>query len=278
MTPFVIGLVLGAALMHAVWNALLRSGTDRLWLIVVMNMTSAIVALPVAFISRSPSRMSWPYIATSVLLQIGYCIFLERAYREGGLSQVYPIARGASPLLVTLGAAVMTGERLQTSSLAGVAVVSLGIIALAFEGTRPSLKSSWAAVVTGVFIAAFTVTDGVGARLSGHAQSYAAWLFLVQGIAMPLVYITIRGRLAIARGSHELFKAVACGIFAMLAYGAIIAALTLSPMGQVSALRETSILFAALIGVVFLDETLTLRRFSAVVMIAIGAITLSRGH
>ena len=127
MTPFVIGLVVSAALMHAVWNALLRIGADRLWTIVVMehDIGDGCVASSVDAPDR-PRRPSWPYIGLSVLLEIGYCLFLERAYRDGGLSQVYPIARGTSPLLVTLGAAALTGERLAPAVLVGVAVVSLG--------------------------------------------------------------------------------------------------------------------------------------------------------
>jgi len=278
MTPFVIALVIGAALLHAAWNAMLRSGSDRLWTIAVMNMTSAMAALPFALLLPLAERASWPCIGLSLLLQIGYCLFLERAYREGELSQVYPIARGAAPMLVTLGGATVAGERLTTIALIGVAIVSLGILTLAFERARPSAKTTVAAAITGVFIAAFTVTDGVGARLSDHAQSYTAWLFFLQGIAMPLVYVAIRGRLTITRRDPETLKAACAGLLALLSYGAIITALSISPMGQVSALRETSILFAAIIGVVFLKDTLTLCRIGGAGIIAVGAVVVSIGH
>ncbi|HEY3888663.1 MAG TPA: hypothetical protein VGL73_08815, partial [Caulobacteraceae bacterium] len=195
MTPLVIGLILGAALLHASWNAILRGGADRLWSITVMCATSAVVALPFVFLLAAPARASWPRIGLSAALQVSYCIFLVRAYREGALAQVYPIARGTSPLLVTLGAVFVAGERLTPAALAGVALVSLGIMALAFEKARPSARSTLAAIATGVFVAAYTLTDGVGARLSGNAQSYTAWLFLVQGAAMPIVYVALRGRL-----------------------------------------------------------------------------------
>jgi drug/metabolite transporter (DMT)-like permease len=278
MTPVVIAFILGAALLHASWNAILRGGADRLWSITVMCATSAVVALPFLFFLPAPARASWPCIGLSAALQISYCLFLVRAYREGGLAQVYPIARGTSPLLVTLGAVFVAGERLTPAALGGVTLVSLGIMALAFEKARPSARSTLAAVATGVFVAAYTLTDGTGARLSGHAQSYTAWLFLVQGAAMPLVYTALRGRLALPLREAETWKALAGGVFGLLSYGVVIWALTLAPMGQVSALRETSILFAAVIGVVFLKEKLTPARVTAALMIAGGAVALSAAH
>jgi drug/metabolite transporter (DMT)-like permease len=146
---------------------------------------------------------------------------------------------------------------------------------MTFGRNRPHASSILAALATGLFIASYTVADGIGSRLSGHPQSYAAWLFLFQGAPMPLVYIAMRGRLGIDPFDRETLKATAAGIMSLLGYGAIIWALTLSPMGQVSALRETSILFAVLMGRIFLGETLTWNRVVAGVTIAIGAICLS---
>ncbi len=278
MTPLVIGLVLSAALLHATWNAILRGGADRLWSITVMCAVSGIVAVPLVFVLALPARASWPCIGLSAALQVSYCLFLVRAYREGALAQVYPIARGTSPLLVTLGAVFVAGERPTPAGVVGVALVSLGIMALAFEKARPSARSTLAAVATGVFVAAYTLTDGVGARLSGHAQSYTAWLFLVQGAGMAVAYVALRGRLALPLREPETWKALAGGVFGLLSYGVVIWALTLAPMGRVSALRETSILFAAVIGAVFLKEKLTPARVTAVLMIAGGAIALSTVH
>lgn len=278
MTPLVVGLILGAALLHASWNAILRGGGDRLWSITVMCGMSALVAAPFLPFLAAPARASWPCIGFSAALQVCYCLFLVRAYREGGLAQVYPIARGTSPLLVTLGAAIVAGERPAPQALAGVALVSLGIMALAFEKARPGARTTLAAIATGMFVAAYTLTDGVGARLSGHAQSYAAWLFLVQGAAMPAVYVALRGRLAVPLKDPETWKVLAGGVFGLVSYGVVIWALTMAPMGRVSALRETSILFAAVIGVVFLKEKPTLPRGAAALMIAGGAVALSTAH
>ena len=278
MTPLIIALVLTAAVLHASWNAVLRTGADRLWSITVVCGISALLSLPFVLLLVAPARSSWPFIALSAGLQVGYCLFLVRAYREAGLAQVYPIARGTSPLLVTLGAAILAGERLTPAALAGVVLVSLGIMALAFEKARPNARSTLAAVTTGVFIAAYTLTDGVGARLSGHPQAYTAWLFLTQGIAMVSVYLALRRRLVVSLKDPETGKALIASVFGLLSYGIVIWALTLAPMGQVSALRETSILFAAVIGVVFLKETLSWARVGAALMIAAGAVALSVGH
>jgi drug/metabolite transporter (DMT)-like permease len=278
MTPLVVGLILSAALLHASWNAILRGHGDRLWSITVMCGMTALVAVPFLPFLAAPARASWPCIGLSAALQVCYCLFLVRAYREGGLAQVYPIARGTSPLLVTLGAVVVAGERLTAQALAGVGLVSLGIMALALEKARPSARSTLSAIACGVFIAAYTLTDGVGARLSGHAQSYTAWLFLVQGAAMPVVYLALRRRLVVPLKDPETWKVLAGGVFGLLSYGVVIWALTMAPMGRVSALRETSILFAAVIGVVFLKERLTPARTAAALMIAGGAIALSTAH
>jgi drug/metabolite transporter (DMT)-like permease len=275
MTAGVIFIVLGAAFLHAAWNALLRSGADRFWSIVVMGVASASVALPLTFMLAPPARASWPYIGLSAFLQICYCLVLVRAYREGELGSIYPIARGSSPMLVTLGALVFAGEKLGPLALFGVAMVSCGIIGMTFGRGRPNVSSIVAALATGLFIASYTVADGIGSRLSGYPQSYAAWLFLFQGAPMPLVYFAMRGKLAIDPFGLETLKAAGAGIMSLLGYGAIIWALSLSPMGQVSALRETSILFAVLMGRIFLGETLTLNRVVAGVTIAIGAICLA---
>ncbi len=274
MTPIIVALILGAALMHASWNALLRGGADRLWSMTVMCAVSTLTALPFLAFLPPPARASWGLIALSSSLQIAYCWFLVRAYEHGGLAQVYPIARGTAPLLVTLGAALAVGERLAPAALAGVALVSLGIMALAFERARMAAGPTLLAVATGGFIAAYTVIDGVGARISGHSQSYIAWLFTAQGTGMVLLYLAARRRMDLPRDG-EMLRALIGGVFGLVGYGVVIWALTQAPMGQVSALRETSILFAAVLGVAFLKEKVTLERAGAAAMIAAGAAVLA---
>lgn len=277
MSPLVVSLVLGSAVLHATWNAMLRSGADRLWSMAVMCFLCALIALPVALIAPSPAAASLPYMATSAALQIFYALFLVRAYRDGQLAHVYPIARGAAPLLVTLGAAVVAGEHLAPVSLFGVLLISSGIAAIALGQGRPDAASSLAALATGGFIAAYMVVDGLGVRRSGAAIGYAAWQAVLEGFPMLFVYTAIRKRWPGVAMDRELGKMAIGAAISVTAYGVVIWAMSLSPMGQVSALRETSILFAALIGVVFLKERLTPRRVVGALMIAGGAMALGMG-
>ena len=275
MSPLVVGLLIMAAVLHATWNAILRSGADRLWSITVISAVGALVALPFALALPKPGLASWPYLALSDALQVGYCLFLVRAYRDGHLAHVYPVARGTAPLLVTLGAAIFAGERLALPGLAGVALVSGGIMILGLGKDRPDVRSTGAALAAGAFIACYMVCDGVGVRASQHATGYAAWQAVGQGAAMLPVYWAIRRRPpSLPRGAPGA-RVVLAAVIGVFSYCVVVWAMSRSPMGQVSALRETSILFAALIGAVFLHERITLRRLLGAVVIASGAICLS---
>ncbi len=202
---------------------------------------------------------------------MGYFLFLVRAYRAGDFVQTYPIARGSSPLLVTLAAALFAGERLSLGTTLGVALVAGAIIALAFEGKRLSAASVPAALVTGCFIAAYSVTDGIGVRLSGSALGYTLWMCLVWGLTMPLVYLLVRGLRSARRSATDNARAATAGLMSLLAYGLVLWAMQRAPLGPVAALRETSVLIAALIGWLFLGQRLGVRRGIACVVIAAGA-------
>jgi len=207
MTAGVVFIVLGARCCMRLGMRCCGVVRDRFWSIVVMGVASATVALPLTFILAAPARASWPFIGLSAFLQICYCLVLVRAYREGELGSIYPIARGSSPMLVTIGALVFAGEKLGPLAMLGVAMVSFGIMGMTFGRNRPHVSSILAALATGLFIASYTVADGIGSRLSGNPQSYAAWLFLFQGAPMPLVYFAMRGRLAIDPFALETLKA-----------------------------------------------------------------------
>ncbi len=274
MSPFVLALVLCAALLHASWNALLKSSADRLGSLAVMTIGAGLGALPLIFFLPLPLAASWPYIALSAVLHTGYNLFLIRAYRIGDFSQSYPIARGSSPLLVTLGAALFVGEEMSMLTLLGVILISVGIISLAHIKDRVNLAGPIAAFTTGAFIAAYTITDGMGARASGNALSYCGWLFVLDSIPLALIYLWRHRRLPITLGVSETWTALGGGFMSLLAYGIVIWAVTLAPMGTVSALRETSVLFAALIGWLFLGEKLSMRRILSCLLITIGAVVL----
>jgi drug/metabolite transporter (DMT)-like permease len=281
MTLPVIALVLAAALLHASWNALLKSSQDRLASLSLMTLGAGLGAIPLVLWRPWPQAESWFYILLSGLLHTGYNLFLIRAYRIGDFGQSYPIARGSSPLLVALGAAVFAGEQLGIHTVVGIALVSLGIVSLAnlrAMRRREHLSGPLAALATGAFIAAYTVTDGIGARLAGDAIAYAGWLFVADSIPLALLYQYKHGRSPVVLSHKDSWIGLAGGVMSLLAYGIVIWAVTLAPMGMVSALRETSVLFALLIGTLFLGEKLTLRRVLSCAVIAAGAIVLGAHH
>jgi drug/metabolite transporter (DMT)-like permease len=267
--------VLAAALLHASWNALLRGRGDRLASITIMSLASAAVGAVAVLFLPGPALASWPFIGLSAVLQIGYCLALVRAYRDGLLAEAYPIARGSSPMLVTLGALVVAHEKLGAPAMVGVALVSAGIIGVALGRGRLAGATVLAALTTGAMIAAYTLTDGLGVRRSGSPVSYAAWLFLTQGASMPLVYAALRRAWPPLALNAETAKSLVAGVLSFVAYGVVIWALSLAPMGQVSALRETGILFAMIIGVLFLRERPSRTQLVAGAAIAAGACLLS---
>ncbi|HEX3367787.1 DMT family transporter [Phenylobacterium sp.] len=275
IAPLVVALVLGSALLHATWNVLLRSGADRLWSITVMSLVSGLTAAVAIGFLPAPAVASWAYAAGSGLLQVGYCVFLVWAYEKGELGQVFPIARGAAPLLVALGAAVFAGERPSPAAVAGLALISGGIVGLSMGRQRLHLHATLLALASGGFIAAYMVCDGIGVRASDHPISYFAWMSLAQAAPMPFVYFAIRRRWPAIGLDRETAKAVGGGAISIVAYGVVVWAMTGAQMAKVSGLRETSILFAAILAALFLKERFTLQRGVCAGLISLGAILLA---
>ena len=273
--PLIAALVLGSALLHATWNVLLRSGADRLWSITVMSLVSGGVAAVAVFFVPAPAAASWPFAVVSGLLQVGYCVFLVWAYEKGELGQVYPIARGAAPLLVAIGAAVFAGERLSLPAWAGLALVSSGIVGLSLGRERLAAHATVLALASGGFIAAYMVCDGIGVRASDHPISYFAWMSLAQAAPMPFVYFAIRRRWPAIGLDRETAKAVGGGAISIVAYGVVVWAMAGAVMAKVSGLRETSILFAAILAALFLKERFTWRRGACAILITTGALLLA---
>ncbi|TGS17048.1 EamA family transporter [Mesorhizobium sp. M2E.F.Ca.ET.209.01.1.1] len=274
MSATVIGLALFAAILHASWNAFLRTGSDRLWTVTVMSFSATVAAIPLALFHQLPVPSAWPYIVLSACLQVGYSLFLVAAYRYGELGQVYPIVRGSVPLLVTLGGFALAGERLSTLQTLGVVLAALGIMSLSLGKGRAATTSILYALATGAIIAAYATVDAVGVRSAGSSGAYTAWVLLVYGMLLPVTFIICRGKLTVDLRSPDALKALGGGIFALIAYGAVVAAFALGPAGPITAIRETSVVFAVLIGRLFLGETLTPKRIAACGVVALGAICL----
>lgn len=275
MTAPVVALALSAAILHATWNAFLRSGADRLWTVTVMGLSMMIIAAPFAFFLPLPPIAAWPWLLLSSVLQVGYSVFLVAAYRQGELGQVYPVVRGSVPLLVTLGGFLFMSEHPATKSLIGICLIAAGIMSLALGKGHASASSLGFALATGLCIASYATVDAIGVRTTGDARVYALWIYLLYGGLMVLSYMVIRGRLSLDLDSPETWMAFGGGMVSLLAYGAVIAAFALGPAGPITALRETSVVFAALIGWLFLGEALTARRILACVVVAAGAILIA---
>lgn len=274
MSAAVVGLALFAAILHASWNAFLRTGSDRLWTVTVMSFSSTLVALPFAAVLPLPAAEAWPYVAASACLQVGYSLFLVAAYRRGELGQVYPVIRGSVPLLVAAGGFLLAGERLSAGQMAGISLVAGGIMSLALGRGRAEASSILHALATGAIIASYATVDAIGVRTAGGTAAYTAWVLLVYGVLQPAVFVACRGRLRLDPRSPETLRALAGGMLALVGYGVVTAAFALGPAGPITAIRETSVVFAALIGRLFLGETLSLRRVIACAVVAAGAICL----
>lgn len=274
MTPIVLACVMCAASLHAGWNAVLRGGSDRLWSMTLMMVAVAGVSAVAMTVLPWPNAASWPYVIASALIHTGYNLSLVWTYRSGDLGQTYPISRGSSPVLVTLGAAVFAHETIGVVAIAGVALVSGGILSLAIQGGRVRADFLPAALTTGVLIAAYTVVDGIGVRLAGNSLSYATSMFLLWSLTMPPIYWAMRGTPPVYT-RLQTAMALCGGLVSILAYGIVIWAMQHDAMAAVSALRETSVVYAAIIGWLVLGEKLSPRRIASCVAVAVGAACLA---
>lgn len=273
MSPLVLVLVLGAALLNASWNALLKSAPDRLTALALVNVGASILVAPAAALLPPPAPESWPFLAASLAINVLAFASLLLSYRFGDLSFVYPLSRGASPLIVTVVAWLLAGETLTPGGVLGVAILSASILSLAIFG-RGNLQALPFALLTGVFIAGFTLSDGLGVRASGAPASYIAWLFLLNSPPLLLYALWLRrGRFLAAAKSVWKPSAVASACF-VVNYGVVVWAMSFTPMAMVAALRETSVVFAALLGAGLLRESFGGRRLAAAAGVCAGAALL----
>lgn len=278
MEPVAIALVLTAAVMHATWNAVVKVDGDRLMSMAVVISTTGVLAPLLLLAGPPPAPESWPYIVLSAALNNVYFLFLIEAYRFGDLSRVYPIARGSAPLLVAAGSSAFAGEHLSVAEFAGVIIISVGIISMVL-GSGIKLGKEKRAVVfallTGLMIATYTVVDGIGVRLSGNPASFIGWLFILN--PLPILAIALVRR----RGQARVYlrtnwrPAVLGGCLNLGSYGLSIWALSLSAMANVSALRETSVIIAVVIGTRMLGEEFGRWRILAAAAVAFGVVLIA---
>lgn len=275
-------IVLLAALFNAGWNSAVKIGGDRISVMAITTLIGSAISLLALPWVQMPAPASWWLLAFSVVIHTAYHLVLPQAYRHGDLGQVYPIARGSAPLLVVVGGVVLAGEWPGTFGVLGVGVLSAGVLALSWrsQAQRTGAGGGRAvgyALLTGLLIAAYTVVDALGARLAGAAIGFAVWVTLLDGITTALVVLRWRGVRAFQVDRKTWALCALAGAMQMGAYWLVVWALARAPMGTVSALRETSVLFVALISVGVLKERLSARRMVSAVVVFLGIVLIRWG-
>jgi len=286
--------VLAAAVTHATWNAIAHGIRDQLLGFGLIGAGGILVAIPLVIASPFPLSACWPYLVASIIIHVFYNLLLMRSYRHGQFGQVYPLARGTSPLVVTVLAAAFAAERPSVAQVAGVLVVSCGLALLVLAGRTGRRAAAGggsgsagrgggigraaliAAVGTGLTIAAYTTVDGLGVRLSGSSVAYIGWLMLLESLCVPAW--------ALARRRHELLSGTSrrvlgsgllAGGLSVLAYGLVLWAQTRGDLAPIAALRETSVIFGAVIGTVVFREPFGRWRIAATLLVVTGVLLLN---
>jgi drug/metabolite transporter (DMT)-like permease len=280
MTLTVFFAVLAAAAMHASWNALIKMRVDRFASISLTSLGMSVAALPALPFVDFPDAAVWPWIVASLMIHVGYRLFLVLAYDAGDLAQTYPLARGAAPLMTTVGAIFLVGEVPAGLAVIGILLLSAGTVLMSLRGGQLGKLNRRAvgfALTTSVFITGYTLVDGNGARLASSASSYAAWLFLCDGLCSMTIGFWFRGRALLPILAREWKLGLLTGILSAGSYWIAMWAMTRAPIASVAALRETSILFAMLISVLALGEKATAWRGAAALLIVGGMVALRLG-
>ncbi|MDP2066046.1 MAG: EamA family transporter [Burkholderiaceae bacterium] len=275
----IVAAVLFGALLHASWNALVKSSADKALDTALIHLLGSLIAIPLVLWLGWPRAEAWPYILASVTIHIAYYIALTGAYKHGELGLTYPLMRGTAPLLVALSATLTVGEHLSPLAWAGVLGISCGVLALGLS--RHAIDSPRAvafALSNAVVIAIYTVVDALGARTSGDALRYVAALFVLDGWPFALIVFMRRGGAVAWPYARRRWPVAAGAALASLgSYGIALWAMTRAPVATVAALRETSVLFAVLLGSWFLKEAFTLRRAIGTGAIVAGVMALRLG-
>ncbi len=281
--PVVLAVLFGA-LLHASWNALIKAGADKALDTALVHFMGALVALPLMLWFGLPARAAWPYIGASLVIHIGYYIALVGAYRHGELGLTYPIMRGFAPLLVTMGSSAVIGESPSAAAWAGTLGITLGVtlVGLAHPGEALHHRKALAfAFANAVIIAAYTFVDGLGVRASGDALRYVFTLFVLDGVAYPLIVWLRRGpegRVAIKAYARRRWGVAAMGGSASIgSYAIALWAMTRAPVVSVAALRETSVLFAAVLATLLLGERFGWQRAVGTAVVVGGVMALRFG-
>jgi len=269
--------VILAAFLHAVWNAMVKNEDNKYLAVTAIVLGHVPISVLIILLTPIPSVESIPFIILSALLHIGYEWYLLSAYRFGDLTKVYPIARGTAPILITIVSLIFLGVALSNFEILGIIIISLGILSLSLQGAK-GIKNRSAviyALVTGFFIMGYSITDGYGARVSNSFLSYMGWSFILNATIFPII-LKINNKSEIITKTFKEGKKIFFigGTLSYIVYGIVIWGFTQAPIALITALRETSIIFALLIGTFFLKEKFTLLKVIATFIIFFGVALL----
>ena len=270
--------VLFAALCHAGWNALIKVGLDPLSTTTLIAIGSGVVGLVCLPLAGMPAPAAWPWLIASAVIHLFYFAALIESYRTGDLGQVYPIARGSAPLMTAVASLIFVGEHLHLASWFGIATLAAGVLLLSARGGRAlahiDRRAIGFALLTALTICAYSVVDGIGVRASHNPQSYVMLLLIGNALLLMPYALWRDGRDVVPAMQRFWLRGLAGGALQMLSYGIALWAMTLAPIAIVASLRETSVLFGAVIAVVVLKEPLRAVRIAAALLIVAGLILI----
>lgn len=276
MPPLAIALALSSAFIHASWNAALKGGRDRVVDAFLIAVGGVIVGGALMVWTGWPSAETWRYLALSVVIHLLYWITLFNAYDRGDLSHVYTLSRGSAPMLVAIGAALFAHEIPPPLKALGVAFVSAGVLLVGFSPSAPLRATAWALSI-GLCIGGYSLVDALGARTSSAAH-YLGWTTGLMSVPMIVFSMIKRGPAPLLRTAFAApWRGLAIGVISFAGYGLVLWAQTMAPVAQVTALRETSVVFGALIAFALLRERLGLRRWAGAIIVALGASLIAFG-
>lgn len=269
--------VLLGALLHACWNALIRGSSDRTLDTVLVVAGAAVIAAAALPFAPLPASASWPFLIASGLIHVVYFMLVALSYRHGELSFAYPIMRGSAPVISAMAAALLLAESPSAGGWLGVLLISGGVILLAGDSWRRGIfqgRAALFALSTAAIIVVYTLVDGVGARLSGHAAAYTGWVFVLTAIPLSLIFLARDGAATRAYFRRRWRRGMFGGFCTLGAYALTLWAMTRAPIALVAALRETSVIFGALLAVMLLGERLSRTRWAAIAVVTAGAVAI----
>jgi drug/metabolite transporter (DMT)-like permease len=278
MESFVFAAVLFAAACHAGWNALIKVGLDPLFTTTLIALGAAVVSLACLPLAGMPAPAAWPWLIASAIIHLLYFAALIESYRFGDLGQVYPLARGSAPLMTAIVSAALIGEHLSVRGWSGIVTLGAGVLLLSARGGHDVMQLDRRAVgyalLTALAICAYSVTDGIGARVSQNPRAYVLWLLVANAVVL-VPYGLRRDWKGVSATIRQFWlRGLVGGALQALSYGIVLWAMTLAPIAIIAGLRETSVLFGAVIAILVLKEPLRPARIVAAALIACGLVLI----